>query len=118
MVFEQLTSEAQEDEEPVEKYVQLQEGGLTGFADRLLGWCQQQLREAERRPRVLALAKQVRARRLILPDDMLEVFSRYQTTLDNQLYKSLRALRDAQEWRLKTLEGSSLPAAKPHEQAA
>jgi len=98
--------------------VQLQEGGLTGFMDRLLIWCQQQLREAERRPRILALAKQVRARRLILPDDMLEVFSRYQTTLDNQLYKSLRALRDAQEWRLKTLEGSSAPAAKPHEQAA
>ena len=47
---------------------------------------------------------------------MLEVFSRYQTTLDNQLYKSLRALRDAQEWRLKTIEGSSVPM--PKSQAA
>lgn len=30
--------------------------------------------------------------------------ARYQTTLDNQLYKALRAFREAQEWRLKTLE--------------
>jgi hypothetical protein len=77
---------------------------LTGFVDHLLTWCKEQLAEAEKRPRMVALAKQVRGRRLILPDDMLEVFSRYQTTLDNQLYKALRALRDAQEWRLKTLE--------------
>jgi len=32
------------------------------------------------------------------------LFTRYQTTLDNQLYKALRAFRDAQEWRLKTLD--------------
>jgi hypothetical protein len=30
--------------------------------------------------------------------------ARYQTTLDNQLYKALRAYREAQEWRFKTLE--------------
>ncbi len=107
LAFEQLKSEADEDEELLEDYVKVQEGGLTGFVHRLLAWCQSQLREAESRPRLLALAEQVRARRLILPDDMLDVFSRYQSTLDNQLYKALRALRDAQEWRLKTLEESS-----------
>ena len=45
----------------------------------------------------------MRAKRLVLPNDTLEVFSRYQTTLDNQLFKTLKALRDAQEWRLQTL---------------
>jgi hypothetical protein len=48
----------------------------------------------------------VRAQRLILTDDTLEVFSRYQTTLDNQLYKALKALREAQEWRLKTMDAT------------
>jgi len=67
---------------------------------------------------VLAIAEQVRARRLVLPDEALEVFSRYQTTLDNQLYKALRALREAQEWRLKTLEASPGSQAEPLETAA
>ena len=40
----------------------------------------------------------------MLPAGTLEILSRYQTTLDNQLYKALRALREAQEWRLKTIE--------------
>jgi hypothetical protein len=104
LVFEQLKSDAEEDHEAIEALLAAQAGGLTGFVDHLLMWCKEQLAEAEKRPRLVALAKQVRARRLILPDDMLEVFSRYQTTLDNQLYKALRALRDAQEWRLKTLD--------------
>ena len=47
----------------------------------------------------------------MLPTDVLEVLARYQTTLDNQLYKALRALREAQEWRLKTLDQSSVPDA-------
>jgi hypothetical protein len=46
----------------------------------------------------------VRAKQLVLPLDALQLMSRYQSTLDNQLYKALRALREAQAWRLKTLE--------------
>jgi hypothetical protein len=118
LAFGQLQSEADEDKELLADYLKVQEGGLTGFIDRLLAWCQTQLREAENRPRLLALAEQVRARRLILPDDMLDVFSRYQSTLDNQLYKALRALRDAQEWRLKTLEASNPVSASSQIKAA
>ena len=44
--------------------------------------------------------------------------SRYQTTLDNQLYKALRALREAQEWRLRTLEQSAGPEAMITDKAA
>jgi len=73
----------------------------------LAQWCREQLREAEARPHALALAEEVRAKRLVLAAETLEVMSRYQTTLDNQLFKLLRALRDAQDWRLKTLEGNA-----------
>jgi hypothetical protein len=103
-VFEQLASDAADDEEEVTKYVELYQGGLTGFVANLLQWCREQQREAEARPQILRLAEQVRAKRLVLPSDTLELLARYQTTLDNQLFKLLKALREAQEWRLKTIE--------------
>ncbi len=80
------------------------ENGLKGYATDLAGFCRKELSEAEKRPHILTLADQLRAKRLVLPSETLELFSRYQTTLDNQLYKALRAFREAQEWRLKTLD--------------
>ena len=106
LIFEQLQSDAEEDGEEPAAYAGAHKGGLTGYINELTLWCHRQLTEAEARPHVLALAEQVRAKRLILPADTLELLSRYQTTLDNQLYKALKALREAQEWRLKTLEAS------------
>ena len=74
-------------------------------------WCQKELREADARPPLLSIAELVRAKRVVLPPDALEIMARYQSTLDNQLYKALKALREAQEWRLKTLE--AVAAADP-----
>ena len=109
LIFEQLQSDAEEDGEEPAAFALSQKGGLTGYINELTLWCHRQLMEAEARPHVLALAEQVRAMRLILPADTLELLARYQTTLDNQLYKALKALREAQEWRLKTLEASPQP---------
>ena len=88
-------------------------GGLTGYVDKLYEWCREQVRTSASRSHALLLADQVRAKRLVLPNDTLEVFSRYQTTLDNQLFKTLKALRDAQEWRLQTLV--PVPQAHAHD---
>jgi len=109
LVFEQLTSDAEEDQESPTAFIASHEGGLVGYIVELSNWCREQIREAEARPHVLALAEQVRAKRLVLPADTLELISRYQTTLDNQMFKLLRALREAQEWRLKSLETNSAP---------
>lgn len=105
-IFEQLKTDAEDELGGIEVYLQARQGGLTAYVAELIDWCREQLKMAEQHPQVLALAEQVKARRLVLPDDALEVFSRYQTTLDNQLYKALRALREAQEWRLKTLDSA------------
>ena len=59
--------------------------------------------------RLLDLAVHVRQKNMIMPSHQLEVIARYQTTLDNQLYKALRALRDEQEARLETLEAMAEP---------
>ena len=109
-VFEQLKSDAEEDDETLVKFVADHEGSLTGYIVKLLQWCREQLAIAKARPHILALADQVKAKRLVLPADALELLARYQTTLDNQLYKSLRAFREAQEWRLKTLQQAPEPA--------
>ena len=109
LIFEQLQSDAEEDGEEPAAYAGAHKGGLTGYINELTLWCHRQLMEAEARPHVLALADQVRAKRLILHADTLELLARYQTTLDNQLYKALKALREAQEWRLKTLEVTPRP---------
>lgn len=104
LVHRQLLSDAEEDQESPEDYAAQFDDGLTGFVSDLYEWCQKQLKEAEQRPKVMALAEQMRHRRLVLPQDQLELFARYQTTLNNQLYKALKAFREAQDWRLKTME--------------
>ncbi|MGE0766242.1 MAG: hypothetical protein AB7L90_07230 [Hyphomicrobiaceae bacterium] len=101
-VYDQLLTDA--DGDTAEKFLAGHTGGLTGYIAELTIWCRKELREAETRPKLLAITEQVRARASVLPAGTLEVLSRYQTTLDNQLFKALRALREAQEWRLKTIE--------------
>lgn len=41
--------------------------------------------------------------KLSIPWGRFDLLNKYQTTLDNQLYKAMKALHDAQEWRFKTL---------------
>jgi hypothetical protein len=103
LLFAQLKSDA-EDDGDIEAYLKDYDKGLSGYASDIARWCREELRKAEKRPHVLALADQLRAKRLVLPPEALELFTRYQTTLDNQLYKALRAFRETQEWRLKTLD--------------
>ena len=105
LIHAQLTEEAEDDDETIEQYLSDYENGLTGYIDCLKEWCHDELFKAERRPEVLAVAERVRAERLILRQHERDLLSRYQTTLDNQLYKALRAYRQAQDWRLKTLDG-------------
>lgn len=107
LTFEQLQSDAKEDVEETLAFVSAHKGGLTGYVCELLLWCQRQVTEAELRPTIMHVAEQLRTKRLVLPPEALEVMARYQTTLDNQLFKLLRHLRDSQEWRLKNLEAAS-----------
>jgi hypothetical protein len=104
LLFAQLKSDAEDDGEDIAAYLKDYDKGLRGYAMYIARWCREELRRAEKRPHVLALADQLRAKRLVLPPDTLALFTRYQTTLDNQLYKALRAFRETQEWRLETLD--------------
>ena len=103
MIFGKLKLDAEESGTDPILFAGDHEGGLTGYVDKLHEWCREQVGKSESCSHVLLLADQVRTKRLVLPNDTLEIISRYQSTLDNQLFKTLKALRDAQEWRLTTL---------------
>ncbi len=63
-------------------------------------------RLAEQYPHVIPMVERAKDH-LSVSWNELEVFSRYQTSLDNQLYKSIKTLREAQEWRAeKTSQGA------------
>ena len=104
-VFAQLQRDAEEDHEELPTYLDDYEGGAPAYISELLRWCRKEIAEAEKRPKLSEMAKLVHQQKLMLPERALMLFTRYQTTLDNQIYKALRALREAQEWRLKTIEG-------------
>ena len=98
-IYEQLITEAEDDRETPEEFVASLENGIDGYLLELNSWCRKELAAAEARPEINALAERLRRKNLIVPLRQLEVFARYQTTLDNQLFKALRALREAQDWR-------------------
>lgn len=107
LAYQQLKSDAADDNSEITAFIAAHKSGLNAYIAELLLWCRQQIREADERPKVLELAEQVRTQRLNLSADNLELISRYQTSLDNQTYKALRALREAQQWRLNSLESST-----------
>ena len=94
--------------EDLAQFAEKLNGGVEGFLLELTRWCRTELKEADARPQLHAVADLVRDRSLILSGDTLELFSRYQTTLDSHLYKAMRALRDTQEARLRILEAAPM----------
>ena len=64
----------------------------------LMGWAMGQLRHWEGRQEAI-----LRRDAVCVPSDS-DKLSRYQSSLDNELYKAMRALRQAQSWRLDVLE--------------
>lgn len=75
----------------------------TGSVEDLARYCRQQVRQAEQRPMILEVVGLVKSKRAIPKDKVRDSLAGYQVMLDNDLYKALKALREAQEWRFKTL---------------
>lgn len=105
LVYAELLSDAGEESQTVEEYL--------GEFDRpddyfriFRDYCRKRLSLPERQPRLLALAETVREERSILWGDIRDKLAKYQVQLDNDLLKAVKALREAQEWRLKTIEAA------------
>lgn len=77
------------------------ERGPTYYLADLSNWCSKELRKQKNRLLVASLLPWVRDYRLAPVEH--ELLPRYQAALDGELYRAIRALREAQEWRLKTM---------------
>jgi hypothetical protein len=105
LIYQALREAAAEEDRSIGAFVEDYEGGIERCVADFIGSCRENLRDAEQRPLMLALASLVRSERAIPEKETRELLAKYQVMLDNQLYKAMKALREAQEWRLKTLEG-------------
>jgi hypothetical protein len=74
---------------------------LSDYFAVVVRYCREQLQEAKQKELILDVAELIRNKRAILPEKARESLAKYQVMLDNELYKAIKALREAQEWRLK-----------------
>jgi len=101
-IFMQFETEAEEMR--IEPH-QLQEeySSAAEYALLLFRHCSSQLSQHRERPKLQEIAQQVRDYRAIPHYVERDRLAKYQTMLDNELHKNLRALREAQQWRLHPL---------------
>jgi hypothetical protein len=102
LIFSQLQEDAEQAERSMVAYIAEYSGGLAAYTAELITWCRNEIKKLERRPTVQAIAELVKSS-LSAPIEQ-DLLSRYQASLDNELYRALRALREAQQWRLQSLE--------------
>lgn len=105
LIYTQLAQDADTDEETIEEH--LTHTCLEEYVRGLIHWCYREAQKLEtkkaRQPAVAALSEQAKDK-LAIPWLKLDVLYKYQTTLDNQLYKAMKALRDEQAWRMSLLD--------------
>lgn len=103
LIYQQLVEDAEAEQETLADYLNLFQTPSEYFTD-LAVYCRDQIKQIEQRPVVLEIAALVKSKKAILQEKAREAFAKYQVMIDNELYKALKALREAQEWRLKTLD--------------
>ena len=113
--WQQLQQETvDEEEESAEAYLKSCNTDLSAWLVEMKAYADKELAKARQRPKNIALFNNAFAEQGILTDKYRESFERYQASLDNQLYKAMKELRQLQEWRLNTIE--VVPDADPSAQ--
>lgn len=99
----QEETEAEEEETP-EAYLKSCETELGDWLTELKQYAEKELEKARQRPRNISLYNNAFAEQGILADKYRDSLERYQASLDSQLYKAMKELRQLQECRLNTIE--------------
>jgi len=104
LIYKQLSDDSKSDDMGFSEYLNEHHyGNLTSYVSNLLSWCRNELKKAEQHDDIVQLADTAKDS-LCLPWGQVDIFTKYQASLDNQTYKAMKALREAQDWRLKTLD--------------
>lgn len=103
-VYQHLQNDAAEEQQTIADFLKTYDNPTNYFTD-LLTFCQDEMASAKQRPLVLEIAQRVRNKRAIIQQGPLrDALAKYQVMLDNELYKAIKALREAQAWRLDALQ--------------
>ncbi|MCP3999914.1 MAG: hypothetical protein GY727_03290 [Gammaproteobacteria bacterium] len=94
LVYQQLSEDAEAEEMPMAEYLSM-EGGIAEYVRNLVSWCTHELQKADRYEQIKQLAS-IAADKQSIPWGKLDIFSKYQAGLDNQIYKAMKALWEAQ----------------------
>jgi hypothetical protein len=98
-VYQQLLSDAQDIALTPVKFLQDYEQPFDYF-DSLRDYCIKEIQKKHQHQMVSTVAKLVKSKSVILKEKLRDSLCKYQVMLDNELYKAMKALRDAQEWRM------------------
>jgi hypothetical protein len=105
LIYAQLKEDAETDEESIPEH--LAHSSFDEYIGDLIHWCYTEGAKLEKKvlqqPTLADLSQKAKDK-LLIPWQKLDVLTKYQTTLDNQLYKAMKALRDEQAWRLNSLD--------------
>lgn len=104
-LYQALLWEAEEAGLSPREFARRHKGGLTGWADEVTRGCRVELGAIRRSTVIAEVAALVRSAHSAPLQQ--ELISRYQTALDNELYRAIRALKELQEWRIKTLDNAA-----------
>ena len=97
--YQQLLSDAQDLALTPVKFLQDYEQPFDYF-DSLRDYCLKEIQKKHQHQMVSAVAELVKSKHVILKEKLRDSLCKYQVMLDNELYKAMKALRDAQEWRM------------------
>ena len=97
--YQQLLSDAQESALTPVKFLQDYKQPFDYF-DSLRDYCIKEIQKKHQHQMVSAVAELVKCKSVILKEKLRDSLCKYQVMLDNELYKAMKALRDAQEWRM------------------
>ncbi|CAG2155562.1 hypothetical protein LMG31506_05454 [Cupriavidus yeoncheonensis] len=97
-----LVDEASVDGVPIGTYLERNTDGLLDWVDGTVKCCREAMAKMRRHAEIAEVAALVRSHRSAPVDQ--DLLCRYQTALDRELYRAIEALREAQEWRVKTFD--------------
>lgn len=106
LIYQALVEEAEIEEESMNDYIKNFDS-LTECVEDLIHFYHSEIKKARQRPLVLEMARMVRNKQSILQGKMRDSLAKYQVMLDNELFKTIKVLRETQSWRLDTLESVS-----------
>jgi hypothetical protein len=100
-VYQQLQSDAQDIALTPVKFLQDYKQPFDYF-DELRNYYLKEIQKKHQHQMVSAVAELVKSKSVILKEKLRDSLCKYQVMLDNELYKAMKALRDAQEWRMQS----------------